>query len=1017
MNIKSDKILNKLAKKVSKKDVINKISTVKNKSLSSKNVFPHDSSYFNNKNKNNDGLDENVIANILKANNIENNEDEKLKDKIKYIKKSSSSSLKMFNEFRDMGDFTYINISQKVKPFLYQYKQTNEYSSHAFNNFNFIDISNNYRMIINILVDDDSFHSSEDLLKIFESIILSLNSLGEINISNKDILVCIFFQHFSCEETFGEIFPELNFYSCNNPNQKINSFYCSFGDVLSVNETPIEVLAFYKESATFSEANKFFYCNVLNDLIGMINADPKEIGKTFLMVNWSNGKIYEKSSNKYHKSRILSNIVRIANNRNMILIPDINFYPCGKKDYFGYLKKYNFDADKIYVNLMWDMMSGYPIDHRFFFINMNHKLFSTIKEYYYQNEIDITANQYYHDYNLTIFLMKNIKNISIQKIQQVKIEYSDFPSGFVGFFYEYHQIKGSEYANFFNLFLYFFSCTNMTFSKLLQKFSIIYKLLCFFIQFFWLGLSLPISYAVFNETYGKKSKYIDFFGTLGYAIIVILLLCISSIFIKNKPRIKSNKLYRNYERDRGSYTVLVFLYIMHYVYIVFFIISSIIAVLNVNEEKSEPENNYYIFKEKYFIILLLLIALFMIIPIFIRPSNLASKGFLFYILLQMIISPTYFTFPYSFTCIRNISSSKKNYESLYVTLYIVLNGLLTIMCLIFDNKRKRRIYFFQIISVIFAIFLGIKMIILVLGICIQNKFNKKISAGQIPPYNIENSEYNKNLDENENENAFNQIGYANKMNNINIKKNESNLPIKDNNIDNNELKKNGFEKDFSSQMDIVNTKHLFLNESFDNKHENENNAKDKDNKLQKSVHLIRNYPLLNFDGDNNNQINPINDVKKDLFHGQDFNQDNNINININNNDHLNNINDLNNKEYIGEIGKDIYQNNIVNNNINNNIEKLEMSKSDLKGISYPFDAQEINVENNNNYEDNLGYNDNYAIENNNYNYNNDNYNNNYVMNIYDMDNQNENQNNYQDFALEQNDIFYNENSNSMNNNF
>ena len=90
----------------------------------------------------------------------------------------------------------------------------------------------------------------------------------------------------------------------------------------------------------------------MNDLITLISVNPSEIGKTFLVVNWPNGKIYEKSINKYHRSRILSNIFRISNNRNMILIPDINYHPYSKKDYFGYLLKYNFDSDKVYVNLM-----------------------------------------------------------------------------------------------------------------------------------------------------------------------------------------------------------------------------------------------------------------------------------------------------------------------------------------------------------------------------------------------------------------------------------------------------------------------------------------------------------------------------------------------------------------------------------------------------------------------------------------------------------------------------------------
>ena len=106
----------------------------------------------------------------------------------------------------------------------------------------------------------------------------------------------------------------------------MNTFYCSYGEVISVNDTLIYVLNFYKESATFVEVYKFFYCNVINDLIILINADTKEIGKTFLVVNWLNGKLYKQSINKYFKSTILPNIFRICNKRNMVLIPDINYH-------------------------------------------------------------------------------------------------------------------------------------------------------------------------------------------------------------------------------------------------------------------------------------------------------------------------------------------------------------------------------------------------------------------------------------------------------------------------------------------------------------------------------------------------------------------------------------------------------------------------------------------------------------------------------------------------------------------
>ena len=434
----------------------------KNKVTQAKSKFPQDTVVPNENNISVNEENGNVIANILKTNNVKNmsyRDQEILENisQIKYSKKNSNSSIYIEDDYKEIGDFNFISISEKVKPFLYKPQKSKEYSSHAFNNFYFLDIANTYKMIINILVDDDSLHSSNNLSKIFELIVLSLKDLNDINITNKDFLVCIYFQHFSNDKTFKQIFPGLNFYNCNNWNLKMNTFYCSYGEVISVNDTPIYVLNFYKESATFVEVYKFFYCNVINDLITLINADAKEIGKTFLVVNWPNGKLYKQSINKHFKSTILPNIFRICNNRNMVLIPDTNYHINFKKDFFGYINKYNLDSEKIYVNLLWDSMCAYPIDHRFFFINMNFKLYLILNEYYQNNKINIYANPYYHDYNLSLYLKQQVKNIVIQKIQQIKIEYDDIPSSLNDFFYDYILRKGSEYANFIPLFFYFIS--------------------------------------------------------------------------------------------------------------------------------------------------------------------------------------------------------------------------------------------------------------------------------------------------------------------------------------------------------------------------------------------------------------------------------------------------------------------------------------------------------------------------------------------------------------------------------
>ena len=810
------------------------------------NIYKDDNnSYLNNISNNNES---NVIANILQTNNVKNEiyKNEDFQNSINY-RKNSKESLILNNDYSINGDFSFINISENVIPFLYQPHQTKEYSSHAFNNFKFLDIVNSYRMIINIIIDDDSLNSSINLTKIFELIILSLNSLSEIKITHKDFLVCIFFQHFSYEQTFHELFPGLNFYNCSHWNLKNNNFYCSYGYVLSVNDTPINTLLFYKESSTYVEVYKFFYCHVLNDIITLINADSKEIGKTFLLVNWPNGKIFDNSSNKYHKSRILSNIFRICNNRNMILIPDINYYPYDENDIFGYVNQYTLNSDKIEKNLYWDMICGYPIDHRFFFANINFKLYLILKEYYQNEVINIYSNEYYHDYNLSIYLIDKMKNLIIQKIQQVKIQYSDLPSNLIDYFYDYESRRGSEYANFFKLISYFFSWRNMKCFKFLQKIFLFFKLLFFIVQFFWLGLSFLISYAVFNDTFGSRGNKMDYFCSLGYVILIIMLLFISLLYVKNKPKIKNNRINRNKKRNDESNIIIVVLYTIHYIYFIFFIISAIFAIIHIKQGKNIEitDIDYYLFDTNLFIILLIINIILYISPSFIRASNIVSRGFLLYIFIKLPNSTCFFHLPYLFTCIRNINSKKTKMESVYIVLYVLLNGLLTVFCLVFDTKRQRRMDFFFIITIIFTVISGTKLIIVIIGSCCQNHFNKNISTGDIPQYIIAN-EFNTNIKTVNNSNDIynnykneNNININNNLNineNPNLNKNKDDK-FKESNFNNNSLKNNkkiigktsgtvrSIEKNYSNQFDIHIENNLNSNNNIKNNEPNINNQR------------------------------------------------------------------------------------------------------------------------------------------------------------------------------------------------
>ena len=728
--------------------------------------------------------DDNIKSTILQTNNIKRDSyNEEEDDKIENKKLE-------YDDYEKDGDFFFINISDKVKPFIYKPQKNNEYTSHAFNNFHFLDIANKYKMIINIIIDDDSFRSSFYLSIIFDSIFISLKSLNEINISNKDLLICIYFQHFSKEETFKQLFPDLDFL-------KLDTFCCSYSEDISKIEMPLNTLIFYKESSSYIEIYKFFFCNVLNDLMTMINADAKEIGKTFLVVNWPIGKIIDETVGRHSKSIILSNIFRISNNRNMILIPDINYQPFNKKDYFGYINKYNYESDKVYINLIWDMMCAYPIDHRYFYINMNYDLYLIFKEYYQNDMINIYSNEYYHDYNLSIYLQKKTKNVVIQKFQQVKITYTSLPLNLLDIFYDFTLKRGSEMANSLKLISCFLNFRNLTCVKFLQKFVILFKLICFLAEFFWLGLSLLISYAIFNELFGSDGNNLDYFFILGYAIIVILLIFISSIYIKNNPKIKKNISKRNIKRNQESYSIILILYIIHYVFNVFFFVCCIIAVIRVANGKNEniDDVDYYIFKKKYSIYLLIFNILFAILPNFIRASNLTTKGFFYYLILQFPNSTCFFHIPYLFLCVRNINPEKKSLESLYTSLFFLLNGIFTVICIVFDTRQRRMDFFFVIATVLLAIN-GIKIIILLFGCCWQNRFNSKIFTGQIPQYDFINTENNKDKDinniNNKNNNIrniiYNRKGKNDKINYYNKAMNKKSNKLPD--------------KEYSSQLNI-----------------------------------------------------------------------------------------------------------------------------------------------------------------------------------------------------------------------
>ena len=167
---------------------------------------------------------------------------------------------------------------------------------------------------------------------------------------------------------------------------------------------------------------------------------------------------------------------------------------------------------------------------------------------------------------------------------------------------------------------------------------------------------------------------------------------------------------------------------IHYLYFFFFIICAVIALIHIEQGEYsdiDNENEYYILSTDFFIILFFINLFLSILPSFFRCKNLISKEFVFYLLLYLPNQIAFFHYPYLFTCIKNINSKKKKKEALYITLYVVLNGIVTVMCLVFDTTRQRRMDFLCIMSLIISGLNVVKLIVSIIGICEIKNFKKK----------------------------------------------------------------------------------------------------------------------------------------------------------------------------------------------------------------------------------------------------------------------------------------------------
>ena len=776
-----------------------------------------------NNNKKRNSNKKNTIEKILETNNIKIGSNENNSREGKTIVNNFISIDE--EDYKITGDFSYINMSKNINPFLYNPKNKN---------FSFIDKEIIFKVIFLITIDDDSLKSSSNLSKIFQYIFLSLNNLNNIGISNSQILICLLFSHFSYEKTRQELFPYINFYEIHYKNKynSSNKFHCSFGTIFPEDKNKsLMVLNFYKENSSFVELHKFFYSDIINELMeeNHLNISINSQNENLMVINWTNGKfiIDNEESNQFTNDYgIFSNIINFCSNKNILLNFDVSFI---SDDAFGQVIKYNLDRDKIINHLFWDTICSYPIDHRFYCINMDNKLYEKIKNYF--NNINFKySTELFLDYNLNIFLSINCNSdeFSIRKINSIKIGYSSIYSTFADLYYDYINKKGSEFCDEIFLVAILASCKNTTCWKIFQKIIILINLFIYAMKFLWFGVLLTVFYTVINDGLGDLiiEKSYGYFFVFFYGMVMTIFLFININNAKNDSRIKKNIIDRNETRNNNIYISLFLLYFLHYFYALFFTVCCILTIIHIKDETS---------KVKYYILVFLNVFLY-ILPYFFSFSNIFSRGFFLHLLIQLPNNFSFFYFPYIVTCNKNkdLVKANKNSDNKYIFLFFAFNGLITYFSLILDDQKRIRVDFFSIILIIFCMINGIRDICIIIGYIKECNFNRTFNKyiDSLPQINVTNNSINDIT-------LINKNAGSDKLLSINVPKKEDGKKEKNYNIE--EKNNNNNKKNLRHSLN--------LNK---NKDKEENNSINEEND---KYSLNLNKEKLKFENDSSNENN------------------------------------------------------------------------------------------------------------------------------------------------------------------
>jgi len=619
--------------------------------------------------------------------------------------------------------------------------------------------SDDYKYCMCILMDDDSFTSSQKLNITLSGLKNNLEILDKnLEIVPQDICLFIFMKRTLNNSLFSDSEKE-------NLDEENKDFIMK--EKTWQEESILKNIKMY----VIANINGLYEISALNCYYTFLNKLIKD--KNMMFSSIITAGVFPVKDSFYSLIKIAYNNKKIHG----IAVAPIEYTPNNLYSRIALYEKIHFN---IFNMSLYDQSCSVPISSLFCTMVINKKMLDFLLKKYYDNKnIPENATIDYHDYNLSLQLsqakdkeFKYVIKFNYDKaLGMIKIDNMTF----FDYQKEWVERHSAYYGNFFEILRTFINRQNFNF---LHKLFMLFQIIAIIIEFILPSLACMVIYTVFYECFNTYDYRVAMFFTLLY-LCMMFSSGVCSLITKDPSKMEMTNS---------------FIYYFMIIFYALVLVCSIPAMHFVNINKPPDLISDYKFNKVACALLIILNFIIYIIPFIIKISSIKSN--ITHMLTYLILGATCSTTNFNMSKIWNSPETSGGYfiaekKSICILIYLSFN--LFFGSLSFYNvDRKKRVNCIMGFGILFSIYNFFRMLAVVFKKLTDKQDeikNEDIKNDLVRPatndddlkseeQKIKNNEINDNNSQNENEN---QNPNDEEQNNDDNNENENNNSNEENN--------------------------------------------------------------------------------------------------------------------------------------------------------------------------------------------------------------------------------------------